>query len=198
MPDVSWHDQAAGRVLPLQIIVAALVAGCVSLLVVFLSIAPPKPPAAADNPVAMLTLVAALFAGIAVIARLVVLATIASKGRRAILEGNFREFPGGTASIPPAAPPRPDRGPEQPGEPPGDAGNLMTLFHVRTIVGAAVLEGCAFFASIAYFLERNPLALGLAIFLILGVAAHFPTRSRMVGWVERQLQWLEQERQFAR
>jgi hypothetical protein len=80
------------------------------------------------------------------------------------------------------------------GLPPGDAGSLMAVFQGKIIVGAAMLEGGAFFAAIAYLVEGGPIALALAVVLWLGIAAHFPTLPRVIGWIERQLEWLDQER----
>ena len=64
------------------------------------------------------------------------------------------------------------------------------------IVSAACLEGAAFFLLIAYMLERSPWALAAAFALILGVAAHFPTRQRVSDFIQRQMSLIEEERQF--
>ena len=80
----------------------------------------------------------------------------------------------------------------------GDAGQLFVVFQTRTIVAGALLEGTAFFALITYMIERSPLALTLAVLLILGVAVHFPTRSGVIRWIEDQLRLVERERQFGR
>ncbi len=54
-----------------------------------------------------------------------------------------------------------------------------------------MFEGLGFFGTIAYLVEGNPIALSLAVLMILGVAAHFPTQGRIVGWVQRQLEAVE-------
>ena len=59
------------------------------------------------------------------------------------------------------------------------------------IVGAAMVEGAAFLAVFAYLLDRTTLSLALAVVLIAGVTAHFPTRSRVEHWIEGQLQLLD-------
>ncbi|HVX60236.1 MAG TPA: hypothetical protein VHC19_06540, partial [Pirellulales bacterium] len=63
-------------------------------------------------------------------------------------------------------------------------------------IAVAILEGAAFFLVVAYQLERNPLALAVAIPLIIVIAAHFPTPARVAEWVERQLRRLDEDRQL--
>ena len=75
-------------------------------------------------------------------------------------------------------------------------GNSLAFYQTRMIVGAALLEGPAFFLLIAYLIERSPWSLAAAIFMILGVAAHFPTEQRVAEWVEQQMSLLEEERQL--
>jgi hypothetical protein len=74
----------------------------------------------------------------------------------------------------------------------GDAGTLMMLYRAKTIAGAAMLEGAAFFGLITYLVNQDPIALALGGLLIVGVALHFPTRSGVIRWIDDQLLWLEQ------
>jgi hypothetical protein len=60
-----------------------------------------------------------------------------------------------------------------------------------------MLEGAAFFATIAYMLERNPIALATAIVLLGALVARFPTSDRVNAWLDRQLGLLQEERQSA-
>ena len=53
----------------------------------------------------------------------------------------------------------------------------------------------AFFAGIAYMLERNPLALGMALILLAAMAVRFPTRNRVNAWIDQQQSMLQSERQ---
>ena len=80
----------------------------------------------------------------------------------------------------------------------GDAGKLYMLLQSRTIVAAALLESPGFFWGIIHLLTHSPLSLIAAILLILGVAAHFPTRSRVIHWIENQLRLVDEERRFGR
>lgn len=43
--------------------------------------------------------------------------------------------------------------------------------------------------------EHSPWSLAVAIVMILGVVAHFPTQDRVAGWVEQQKYVLQQEGQ---
>jgi hypothetical protein len=75
-----------------------------------------------------------------------------------------------------------------------DAGKLAMVYQVQLIIGAAMNEGVAFFAGIAYMLEKNPIALGLALLLLVGLILRFPTSRRVALWIERQQEQVLQER----
>ena len=76
-----------------------------------------------------------------------------------------------------------------------DTGQLAIVYQQQLIVGAAVNEGTAFFAAVAYLIEKSPLALGLAVLLVGGIILRFPTRRRVELWVDQQREKLELERQ---
>ncbi len=78
-----------------------------------------------------------------------------------------------------------------------DTGKLAVLYQTQFIVGAALNEGVAFFASIAYMIGKNPIALGLALLLLVALIARFPTGSRVASWIDRQQEQLIQDRQAA-
>lgn len=75
-----------------------------------------------------------------------------------------------------------------------EAVRLLPLFQTQLIVGAALLEGGAFFAGIAYMLEHQYLALGVAGVLLAALIARFPTVDRVNGWLDEKLAHLEQIR----
>jgi hypothetical protein len=79
--------------------------------------------------------------------------------------------------------------------PAGDTGRLLPVYTTQLIMGAAINEGMAFFAAIAFMLERHPIALGTAIVLLGGLVARFPTVDRVNAWIDRQLGLLQAERQ---
>jgi hypothetical protein len=186
MYDELWHEQAAKTARILQIIVGAMAAGASVFLVVVLTIGSQAKPLILPIPLAWLVVP---FVGGELVARAVVLWNIARKGRREIINGTYQPVdPRQRIGSPPAdiadTPPDPYR----------DAKYLLSVFQQGTIVSAALFEGCAFFATIAYLIEGNPLSLGLAVLLVLAVAAHFPTQSRAIAWVERQLERLQEEK----
>jgi hypothetical protein len=67
------------------------------------------------------------------------------------------------------------------------------VYPTALIVGAALLEGPTFLLSIAYFLEGLVLDLVAAGVLLGALAARYPTRARVVGWLERQLALIARE-----
>lgn len=89
------------------------------------------------------------------------------------------------------------RKPSEPAQvhPTGDTGRLLPLYPTQMIMGAAINEGMAFFASIAYMLDRHPVALGTAIVLLGGLIVRFPTVDRVNAWLDQQLALLQVERQ---
>ncbi len=79
----------------------------------------------------------------------------------------------------------------------GDVPGLVAIFQTKTIMAAALSEGPAFFAAIAYLMEGNPIDLALAALLTVFVGLRFPARARVDHWLEGQLSRLQIERQGA-
>jgi hypothetical protein len=186
MSEVTWQEEIGRRVVIGQIIVAALVIGCLFFLGIVLLLKPPAVAAGAQLPNHLLTMIAMVFVLLAIGARLIIPSVIVASARQSILKGTS-PAPGTRA------------GDEKLAEfldRTGDAGRLWLAYLTRTIVGAAILEGTAFYCLITYMIERTPLALGLALGLIAALAMHLPTRSRVIHWIEDQLRILEQQRQF--
>jgi hypothetical protein len=73
------------------------------------------------------------------------------------------------------------------------ASSLPMGYMQQLIIGAALNEGAAFLAVVAYLIEKDPVLLGLAVVLILGQVARFPTVSRIEHWIEEQQQKLLEE-----
>ncbi|HVC99019.1 MAG TPA: hypothetical protein VND64_35470 [Pirellulales bacterium] len=170
--------QFTGQVRVLQIIVAAITLGPLTYLGVVFSTAPPDQ-AAGEVQGMFNTFLACGMAAAAVVAWLVVPPLVTTKFRRQIAAG--------------AWPPL-----EQTGNPLAaplnDAGKLSAVYHVRTIIAVAILEGATFFLVFTYQQQRDTLALGFAVLLMLMIALHFPTRARVADWVERQLVRLSDDR----
>ncbi len=78
-----------------------------------------------------------------------------------------------------------------------DTGKLASAYLTQFIIGAAINEGLAFFASVAYLIGKNPIALALALLLVVALVARFPTRLRIASWIDRQQELLIQDRQAA-
>jgi len=179
MLDPRSKDPIARQVRHPQIIVGGLVAGpLVFLAIVVVLVQQGFPAVAGIAPI--LTYVAVAHVVMAVLARVIVPNLIVARARRRIIQGTFAQL---FARL---------------FEQTGDAGRLFFVFCVRTIVGAAILESAAFMALITYLIEGAPVALILAVAMIIAVAAHFPTRAGVLHWIEDQLRLIEQEQQFGR
>jgi hypothetical protein len=60
------------------------------------------------------------------------------------------------------------------------------VYQTQLIIGAAQIEGVAFFAGVAYFLSKDPIALGLALLLVGALILRFPTIERVQRWIDQQ------------
>ena len=127
-----------------------------------------------------ITYTAIAFAAVLLPLSFVVPGMIAAQSRRAILAAKRAE------------PPTRGSGPETIA---ADNRQLAMVYQQKLIVGCAMDEGPAFFAAAAYLIEKNPLALGLALILVGAIILRFPTRRRIEHWVEEQREKLEVERQ---
>ena len=180
MSGSQWQDELTPILRQSQIVSGALILGCVTFFGV--AIAVPGEAAPIDPNLPILTYAAIGFAVMALIARWMVPGIVASTTRRKIIAGTWR--------LPTHAPARTVAFVERT----GDAGRLAMALMTGTIVSGALLEGIAFFALVAYLLERSPLSLILAGAMILGLLTQVPTRGRLVGWIEEQFGLIEQER----
>ena len=151
MSPLSWQEEAAKQARILQIIVAAMLGGCLFFLLIVLTIAPQVHRAAKSAPVTI-SLIAVVVFVFVLVARCVFVTYVTWNARRQIVSGTYHPCP--------------------------EARYLITVFQSKTIGSAAMFEGCGFFATIAYLVEGNPIALGLAVLTLLLIAAHFPTPSR--------------------
>jgi hypothetical protein len=184
MPDSQdWKEAVAPVVRVAQIIIGALIVGCL----VFGVIASVQAGAVGVQPgrvPRLLTYVAIAFAATALLARAVVGSMITASGRRRIAEGTWS---------PPA-----QGGPvnQRLIDEIGDPARLAALFLTRTIVLGALLEGPAFFLLVAHLIEGTLESLIGAAVMLLGLVLSFPTHGRMVSWIEEQLGEIERQRQF--
>jgi len=75
-----------------------------------------------------------------------------------------------------------------------DTGKLAFVYGTQLVLGAAFNEGAAFLAALAYMVGKNPIALGVAILLLAATLVRLPTRAGVASWIDRQQEWLMQER----
>jgi hypothetical protein len=179
--DTSWREDATRTPRVLQVIVAALTAGTLFFLVIALTIGPFRTWLPGPQPWRPLTLFAIVLTAVALVVRPLVVWAIVGKTRREIVTGTHRPI-------------MPQRTGDESDKLIDDGQCLLGVFATKTIIGAAVFEGVAFLATLAYLFEGEPMTVGLALSLILGVASHFPTQSRTIDWVERQLETVQQEK----
>ena len=184
-----WRGQIGPLLLTMRIVVLALTAGClIFMAIVFVIVQPGQAPAADNNSPPIVTYVALGFAGAAIVLRMIVPKIIESAAKKRIADGTWQ-------GLVPIAGQQYAQNAELV-ERLGDAGKLLGVLYIRTIIGGAILEGSAFFALIVYLIEQSPLALAAAVVLIIGVALNFPTRSGTIHWIEDQLARIEQLRRF--
>ncbi len=162
---------------PMQIIVGALAAGAVTFMCVAPFVVAGRREVGPANPLVMqYTGLALTF--LAILAWMLVPWYFAGGLRQAIADGK-------PLTNRPMVPAPPGVGDVQP---------LKEMYMTRLILGAAILEGAAFFNVVAYILERQPISLVVAGVLVILLLAQMPTWGRMQGWAESDLATLKQLR----
>ena len=78
-----------------------------------------------------------------------------------------------------------------------DVPALIQIYQTKLIMAAALTEGPGFFAIIVFMLEGNPIALALALLIVFFLALRFPIHTRVVQWLDGQLDRLQNERRNA-
>lgn len=159
----------------LQVLVAALAGGVFMFASVATLIGPGQPK---EGP--FVTYMAMGFAAVAFVVWAVLPGVLSRRGRQDIVAGRpilaNAKLPGAEAA--------------------GDAGALVNLYMLRTIIAVAILEGAAFFNLVAYLLEANLLGLVDAGILFLMILMHIPTQNRIADWIQNELTTIEQLRQM--
>jgi hypothetical protein len=165
MNGADLHEAQAQKLRVLQIIIGAMLLGTVVFLVAAQIIGPGQ--ALEDAQIAtnsFVTYVACAYAAMAIVIASMAPAFIANVKLRKMRE----EMPAAEEDVDNDA----------------QLETLLTIFHTKIIVGAAVFEGAALLTIVAYLLEGKPLAVGVAIVLMVLLARQFPTRSRMNDWLD--------------
>ncbi len=182
MPESSdWKQDLGPLVRTSQIIVGAMIFGCLTLAVIAVVMGG-QFGQAGGGPQKLITYLAIGFAVVAVLARAVVGSVVASSGCRRVAEGTWKPNVPANSSYADAFARL------------GDAGKLFGVYQTRLIITAALLEGPAFFLLIAYMLEGSVESLVAAGLMILGLVLQFPTVGRVEAWIDSQLKIVEQQR----
>jgi hypothetical protein len=155
----------AERVRVMQVIAVALVMGCAAFLAVVVFL-PFERPAKEQGALPLITIMAGVMSVICLALRFIIPGIV------------VRNLTGRAASRT---------------ETPKSDDSLVAAYQTTLIVCMALIEGPAFMAAVAYLLEGHVAALVLAIALILVLAAHFPTLSRVEGWIKRQRERMDME-----
>jgi hypothetical protein len=151
----------------MQIIAGALVMGVLAAGVVFIFMTFGKKQPI-PNP--FLTYLAAGWGAIAIVLSFVVPGVMGGNMRR----NSNASPPLSSGNVPPVGP-------------------LVGRYQTLLIIRLAMLEGAAFFAIFAYFLEANLISLGVAGVLLLVMLASFPTVSRVENWIEDEVRLIEEQ-----
>ena len=185
-PDLAESPEFKKRVLHMQIIVGALIMGVAIFMATAIVIGQTRPPptAAGGAPPIFLYVGAGMIAMI-FIARAVVLKAMIGNALRGIARGTWQPLQGRIPLPPDEAAFLAQN---------GDAGKLLQLFRMKSIVGAALYETPAFFLIIAYIVERRVESLVLALVPLAALALQIPTATGVSHWVGEQLQAIEQMR----
>jgi hypothetical protein len=173
-----------------QIIAGAMIAAAVVFIGVSIVVDPmgsPRPAAGAIDFREMITWIAVAFAAILLPMSVIVPGLIARQNRQKIAAGKWMPPSGQNTGISPLSPETFH----------SDSGKLAVVYQTQSILGAALIEGPTFFATIAYMLGKNPIALGLACLLLVAHIVRVPTRLRVSSWIDGQQELLIQERQAA-
>jgi hypothetical protein len=165
----------------LQIIVGALAGGVLMFLAVVIYLVSQNPPVPAPE-ASIVTYTAYGMAVVCGIASLVVPSLVSGRARQSIIDGGISQW-GLVTNLPNAA--------EL-----GDIAPLAAIYQTRTIIGAALCEGAAFFACAAYLLEHQRPALFVAVVLLFMIARHIPTVSGLESSIESESTTIQQMRQL--
>jgi hypothetical protein len=177
----SQRDYTRTAVGTIQIIVCALAAGVITFLAVTILVIPQAAQAASPKP-PFLTYTSLGMAIVVVVAWLFVPGLAAAGMKKAIIDGKSDDW-GIVKNLPNAA----ELGYVVP---------LAVVFQTKTIIAAALLEGAAFFCTVAYLIEHQPIALYVAVALAILILTQIPTLSRFESWLDSESTSLEQMRQM--
>jgi hypothetical protein len=157
-----------------QIIVGALIQGVILFLAIalFLSEAPKQQASPTILGLPLLTLVATVFGAVALAASFLVPRMVADSS----LRGLAKSGASGAA--------KPDGSGAKQVYPAAEAVRHLPLFTTQLVIGAALAEGAAFFAGLAFMIEHHYLALGVAGVALAVLISRFPTADGVRAWLD--------------
>ncbi len=183
MNETSRHHMAA-RLRPLQVIVGMMVLGATAFLIVAAVVSGEVAASPGDTPVTpVLTYLCAGFGVVALIARMLIPGVMTTSARANIVKKRVDS----------SATPAP-KASSADGAVLTDVVQLCTSYASVVVIRAAVVEGAALLAALAFLVERSPLSAVVAIVLILALLAQIPTHTVMAQWLDTELRHLEQTR----
>jgi hypothetical protein len=182
MADTNWKEEVGRRVKYVQIIVASLLAGCLTFMGIAIVLVQRKVAGEFQDLPDVIIWLPVGFAVVACFVQFIVTKQTTAHARQAIAEGTWRYPGGGDTSMA-------DYFAQT-----GDAGRLFVVFQMRTIVAAAILEGAAFFSLVIFLVGGNGIPLVTAMFLVGRLLLLLPTRRRVFHWIEDQLLHVERQR----
>jgi hypothetical protein len=74
---------------------------------------------------------------------------------------------------------------------------LSELYQTQMIVTAALLEGATFALLVGFFVEGQMFCLVIAGLFLMRIVSLFPSRTKVLGWIESQCNAIEMDRQGA-
>lgn len=155
-----------GALRGMQIIAAALMAGVLVFLSIVLVIT--QGDVFGTHTPEVVTILGAGFGVLAIVNHIVIPKIIAGSQLRQIVSNGFSELDAESKS---------DR--------------LIGVYRGQLIVALAMLEGAAFFNLIALMVEKNVVALSIATLLLGLMVFRFPSRDKVVFWVQDKLRELQ-------
>jgi hypothetical protein len=183
MPPSDGSDDIDALTRTCQIIVAALIMGVIFFLAIVLVVVPPFANKGNGLPANLITYLALGIGAANLVLSFVVPGLVTANGRRQIA----REVPAKTNDA---------EKPLRLVDATSDTPRLAILYQTQLIIGAALLEGAAFFNGIAFMLERQPITLFACVVLLVAMAWRMPTSDRVNAWIDGQAMQLQEDRQL--
>ncbi|MBX3412055.1 MAG: hypothetical protein KF708_05000 [Pirellulales bacterium] len=184
MPQKVMNERLPAFLMTQRIIVGALLQGTLVFLAVAIYLRVKEPEVDFTLGLSPISVAAVVVAILVVLAQPLVARWLVARSRQQIADGTWNP-PGGHS-------------PADSYIDTGDTGRLMAVYQTKTIVSCAMLEGAAFFATIAVLMEGAIICLVVAVALMVAIAARFPFERQVSEWIEQQHRLIDDARGFTR